>query len=82
LKGDFPKARELSRKIQSDYKYSSQEIFNLMLREMFKLPLSRYARNHIVNLIADADYRAIDGLDIDIQISNLLAKLCDYSEFL
>lgn len=82
LKGDFPKARELSRKIQSDYKYSSQEVFNLMLREMFKLPLSRYARNHIVNLIADADYRAIDGLDIDIQISNLLAKLCDYSVFL
>jgi DNA polymerase III delta prime subunit len=82
LKGDFPKARELSRKIQSDYKYSSQEVFSLILREMFKLPLSRYARNHIVNLIADADYRAIDGLDTDIQISNLLAKLCDYSEFL
>jgi DNA polymerase III delta prime subunit len=82
LKGDFPKAIELSRKIQSDYKYSSQEVFSLILREMFKLPLSRYARNHIVNLIADADYRAIDGLDTDIQISNLLAKLCDYSEFL
>ncbi len=82
LKGDFPKARELSRKIQSNYKYSAQEVFDLMLKEMFKLPLSRYSRNCIVNLIAEADYRAVDGLDIDIQISNLLAKLCDYSEFL
>jgi len=82
LKGDFLKARELSRKIQSNYKYTSQEVYNLMLREMFKLPLSRYARNHIVNLIADADFRAVDGMDTDIQISNLLAKLCEFAELL
>ena len=82
LKGDFLKARELSRKIQSKYKYGSQEVFNLMLRELFKLPLSRYARNHIVNIIADADFRAVDGLDIDIQISNVIAKLCDFAEIL
>jgi len=82
LKGDFLKARELSRKIQSNYKYSSQEVFKLMLKEMFKLPLSRYARVEILNLIADADFRAVDGLDTDIQISNLLAKLCDFAEIL
>jgi replication factor C small subunit len=82
LKGDFLKARDLSRKIQSNYKYSSQEVFSLMLKEMFKLPLSRYARTQIINHIADADFRAVDGMDIDIQISNLLAKLCNFAEIL
>jgi DNA polymerase III delta prime subunit len=82
LQGDFQKARELSRKIQSDYKYSSQELFNLFQKEVFKLPLSRYARSHIINIIADADFRAIDGMDIDIQVSNLIAKLCDFAEVL
>lgn len=82
LKGDFLKARELSRKIQSDYKYSSQEVYNLLLKEMFKLPLSRFARNLIINLIADADFRTVDGMDTDIQISNLLAKLCNFADIL
>ena len=82
LKGDFLKAREFSRKIQSNYKFSSQEVFNLMLKEMFKLPLSRFERNRIINLIADADFRSVDGMDTDIQISNLLAKLCDLASVL
>jgi len=82
LKGDFPKARELSRKIQTSYKYNSKEVFNFLLKELFKLPISRYARNHIINLIAEADYRAIDGMDIDIQISNLMAKICNFAELL
>jgi len=82
LKGDFPKARELSRKIQSNYKYSSQEVFNFLLDEIFKLPLSRYARYNITTLIANADVRAVDGLDTDIQISNLLAKICYFAEVL
>jgi len=80
LKGDFPKSRELSRNILKDYKYSSQELFNLLLIEVSKLPLSKFARIQLINLIADADFRAIDGRDDDIQISALLSKLCYFSE--
>jgi replication factor C small subunit len=82
FKGNFTKARELSRKIQTKYKFSSQELFQIMLIEMAKIPLSKYSRSKIINYIADADFRAIDGRDTDIQISNLIAKICSFSEFL
>ncbi|MBY9011810.1 MAG: AAA family ATPase [Candidatus Lokiarchaeota archaeon] len=82
FKGNFLKARELSRKIQTSYKYNSQEMFQIMLTELEKIPISKYSRTEILKLIADADFRAIDGRDTDIQISNLLAKLCNFSEFL
>lgn len=80
LRGDFPKSRELSRKILANYKYSSQELFNLLLNELSKLPLSKFARIQLINIIADADFRAVDGRDDDIQISALLSKLCYFSE--
>ena len=80
LRGDFPKSRELSRNILRDYKYSSQELFNLLLNEVSKLPLSKFARIQLINIIADADFRAVDGRDDDIQISALLSKLCYFSE--
>jgi len=82
FKGDFRKARELSRKIQSSYKFSSQEMFQIMLTELAKLPLSTYSRITLINFIAEADFRAIDGRDTDIQISHLLAKICQFSEVL
>jgi len=82
FKGDFRKARELSRKIQSSYKFSSQEMFQIMLTELAKLPLSSYSRTTLINFIAEADFRAIDGRDTDIQVSHLLAKICQFSELL
>ncbi len=82
FRGDFPKARELSRKIQTNYKFNSQEMFKIMLTELKKIPLSKYSRIKLINLIAETDFRAIDGRDIDIQVSNLLAKICYFSEFI
>ncbi len=82
FRGDFPKARELSRKIQTNYKFNSQEMFKIMLTELTKLPLSKYSRVKLINLIAKADFRATDGRDVDIQVSNLLAKICYFSEFI
>ena len=82
LKGDFPKSRELARKIISSYKYTSNELFNLLLKEINKLPLSRHVRSEMINLIADADFRAVSGRDSDIQISALLSKICLFSQYL
>ncbi|MFX0048207.1 MAG: AAA family ATPase [Candidatus Hermodarchaeota archaeon] len=82
FKGNFLKARELSRKIQTNYKFTSQEMFQIMQSELEKIPISRYTRTKLINLIADADFRAIDGRDTDIQISSLLAKMCNFSEYL
>lgn len=82
LQGDFPKSRELSREIISNYKYNSHEVFSLLLKELNKLPLNKFARNKLINLIADSDFRAIDGRDIDIQINALLSKICLFSDYL
>ena len=82
FKGDFPKSRELARKIISSYKYNAHELIKLLLEEVNKLPLSRYVRSRLINLLADADYRALDGRDGDIQISALLSKICLFSDYL
>ncbi len=82
LKGDFPKSRELARKILSKYKYTTHELFKLLLNEINKLPLSKYVRSEMINLIADADFRALNGRDSDIQISALLSKFCLFSQYL
>ena len=82
LRGDFLKARELSRKIQSIYKYRVPELFLQLFQDLAKIPLSDFTYSNLMNMIADADFRAIDGRDSDIQISNLISKVCYFSEFL
>lgn len=82
LKGDFQKCREISRNIISTYKYDSHEVFSELLTEVNKLPLSKFARCKIMGMVSDADFRALDGMDVDIQVSALLSKLCLFSESL
>lgn len=80
LKGDFPKARELARNIISNYKFDAHKLFSLLLDEILKLPLSKFAKSNLISILADADFRALDGIDNDIQINALLSKICLFSE--
>ncbi|MFW9998626.1 MAG: AAA family ATPase [Candidatus Hodarchaeota archaeon] len=82
FKGDFPKARELARRILSNYKFSAHELYKLLLIEINKLPLSTFTKIKLINLIADSDFRTLDSRDIDIQISALLSKICLFSEYM
>ncbi|MFX0024111.1 MAG: AAA family ATPase [Candidatus Hermodarchaeota archaeon] len=82
LKGDFPKTRDLARNILSSYKYSAHELYKLFLIEINKLPLSKFTRIKFINLVADSDFRSLDGRDNDIQVSALLSKICLFSEYL
>ena len=82
FKGDFPKTRELARKILSNYKFSAHELFKLILIEINKLPISKFTRINLINLIADSDFRSLDGRDNDIQVSALLSKICLFSEYM
>jgi DNA polymerase III delta prime subunit len=82
LKGDFPKSREMARKIISNYKFTPSELFMLLLKEFNKLPLSRHVRIEMINLLADADFRATNSRDSDIQISALLSKICLFSQYI
>ncbi|MFX1498161.1 MAG: AAA family ATPase [Promethearchaeota archaeon] len=82
FRGDFSKARELFRKIQTSYRYSAHEIFKFLMDESLQLPISTFSKCKLIDLISRADFRAVDGLDMDIQISNLIAKICYFSEFI
>lgn len=82
FKGDFPKSRELARKILSNFKFDAHEFFKLMIDELNKLPLSKFTRSNLINFIADSDFRSIDGRDNDIQVSALLSKICLFSEYM
>lgn len=82
FKGDFPKTRELARKILSNYKFNAHELYKLLLLEINKLPLSKFTRIKLINLIADSDFRTLDSRDIDIQISALLSKICLFSGYM
>ncbi|MFW9827081.1 MAG: hypothetical protein ACFFEY_05605 [Candidatus Thorarchaeota archaeon] len=82
FKGDFPRTRELARKILSNYNFSIQELYKLMLIEINKLPLSKFSRIKLINEIADSDFRSLDTRDNDIQLSALLSKICLFSEYM
>jgi replication factor C small subunit len=79
LKGDFSEIRDIFREILSNYKYSVQDLFIQFTEVLNKLSLSKYAKIKLLNMIADADFRAIDGRDDDIQISYLLARLNSFA---
>ncbi len=80
FKGDFIKARNLFRNILSIYKYNINDFFQKILEVINKLPLSKYAKIKLINLIAEADFRALDGRDVDIQISSLISKISIFGE--
>jgi replication factor C small subunit len=80
LKNDFLKAREHLRKIRRELNYSAREIFKMLVEEINNLPLSTSLKIQFINYIADADFRSLDGQDDDIQLSNLISKLCFLSE--
>ncbi len=82
IKGDFKEARNKAREIISSYKYSMKEILFQILQEINKLPISRFAKIKLIDVIAEIDLRSIDGQDSDIQLSALISKISTFSESL
>ena len=76
----FSAVRTQLRKIRREFNYSAQEIYKQLLDEIIKFPLSKSIKIQYINYIADADFRSIDGQDDDIQLSNLISKMCLLSE--
>ncbi|MFX1500525.1 MAG: hypothetical protein ACFFDH_06115, partial [Promethearchaeota archaeon] len=63
-------------------KYDIHEFFKLLIDELNNLPLSKFVRCKLINYIADADIKALMGMDNDIQVSTLLSKICLFSEYM
>jgi replication factor C small subunit len=82
FQGKFEEARKIARNINSEYKFSAPEFFIHLTEELTKLPLSNFAKETVLDMIADADFKAIEGNDDDIQINALLSKICLLAQYM
>ncbi|TFF87575.1 MAG: AAA family ATPase [Promethearchaeota archaeon] len=82
FQGNFEEARKIARNINLEYKFSAQEFFIHLTEELIKLPLSNFVKEEVLKMIGEADFRAIEGSDDDIQISSLLSKICLLSKMM
>ena len=55
--------------------YSFQDISSALCDEIYKFPISEVVKAGILNIIADADFEAINSIDFFIHTDNLLYKL-------
>ncbi|MEJ2249019.1 MAG: hypothetical protein P8Y70_03475 [Candidatus Lokiarchaeota archaeon] len=82
FQGNFEEARKIARKISSEYKFSAPEFFIHLIEELNKLPLPKFVKEKVLDMVAEADFRSLEGNDDDIQISALLSNICLLSEFM
>ena len=75
LEGNMVSIRKTLRDIFQANALSKNEIFIELNRLITHLPLERTVRAFFIELIAQADFDAIDSNDDEIQITNLLAKM-------
>jgi replication factor C small subunit len=80
LKSDkFSEVRDIFRELLSNYKLSVRDLFIQLMDVLNKQPLSKYAKIKILNMIAEADFRIIDGRDEDIQIAYLISQISSFA---
>src|SRR6266700_4842202 len=75
LKGDFIKAREELRHLLVRYGLSGSEIVRQIHSEIFRLAVPEKKRIDFVEAVGEIDFRLVQGGDVEVQLSALLAKL-------
>lgn len=78
--GDFLKARQALRVYRKEFNFSAPEILKKMMDEIIQSPFSKRLKIELINFIADAEFKCIDGQGDDIQLSGLISKLCLLSD--
>jgi replication factor C small subunit len=75
INGGFMEARDMMYDLMSANGLSGSEIIRQIHREMFKLSqLSDIERAELENIVAEYDFRILEGANDDIQLSALLAQ--------
>ncbi len=79
LNGSFVEARDMMYDLMSAYGLSGSEILHQIHREMFKLAqLSIIEKAELENIVAEYDFRILEGANDDIQLSALLAQFARF----
>jgi len=75
INGSFMEARDMMYDLMSAYGLSGSEIIRQIHKEMFKLSqISDAEKAELENIVAEYDFRILEGANDDIQLSALLAQ--------
>jgi replication factor C small subunit len=77
LKGDFVGARDKLREMILKYGLAGSDIARQVHIEIFRLDFPDKWRVKLADILGEIDFRLVQGSDEEIQLSALLAKLCE-----
>ena len=72
---NFPKARDTLRDLLTSEQYSPEDVLVQMQREIVKRPLEEKKMRHLMDRIAEIDYRMVQGKNPHIHLTALLASI-------
>jgi replication factor C small subunit len=75
LDNNFPKARDTLRDLLTSEQYSPGDVLVQMQREIVKRPLEERKMRHLMDRIAEIDYRMVQGKNPHIHLTALLASI-------
>ncbi len=79
--GDFVEARRMMYDLMGVYGLSGVDIIRQMHRELFKLAyLTPEEKAELANILAEYDFRLVEGANDDIQLSALLAQFAKFAK--
>jgi len=62
-------------KIIQSYGYDISTILSEICNEIFNLPLNKYQKATLINLLGDLDYQALNGSDEELQLNNIIYQI-------
>ncbi|EHP87100.1 replication factor C small subunit [Methanotorris formicicus] len=77
LEGKFIEARELLYKLMVDWGMSGEDVILQIFREIPSLNIDERKKVELVEALGECDYRIVEGANERIQLSALLAKMCN-----
>ena len=81
FKGNFIEARRMMYNLMGIYGLSGTDIIRQMHRELFKVSyLTPEEKAELANIIAEYDFRLVEGANDDIQLSALLAQFSKFAK--
>lgn len=79
LKGNFVSARKILRETILNYGLSGLDLVKLLQKEILDLPIETKTKLEMLSLIAEVEFRIVQGSDELIQLEAFLAKISSFN---
>ena len=77
MKGDFLAARKLLREMIMKYGVAGSDIIKQIHSAIFRSQLPDTWKVTLSEAVGEADYRMVQGADVEVQLSALLARMTE-----